>query len=433
MTRWETRDDGSGPAGHPGRATDPGERTRGAMGSSTAAGAEGTDDGRTTVPQTVLLDADLAVRRDAFTVEVALRLGAGQRIALLGPNGAGKSTVLGALAGVTALDRGTVVLDGRTLDGPGGTVRPSDRGITLLDQAPRLFPHLDLAGNIGFGPRAHGATRSAARGIAREWLERVGLADRAVARPHTLSGGQQQRVAIARAFAARPRLLLLDEPFAALDAQAIGPMRSLLLAELDRTGTAAILVTHDLADAWQWADGCLVLDRGRLVADCSPAELATRPRTPFTAALAGFGGVHGRWDAGASAVVVGTEWSPGAMGVEVGSSARGDAAGSSALAAAAPDRHVALLPAIHDPDQPLHDGAPVFAVAAPRDVDVVPPGTPGALPGQVTHVALDGGLARIHHTSGLIAEVPTPDAASLRTGTVWLCPRTLRAHPTSPG
>lgn len=409
------------------------------------------------------LDADLAVRRDAFPVRAALRLGAGERIALLGPNGAGKSTVLGALAGLTPLAGGTIVLDGRTLEGgapdgpvpahsgldrsgPDGdgldlraparrtrSVRPSDRGITLLDQSPRLFPHLDLTGNIGFGPRVRGASRARAREIAREWLERVGLADRARDRPHLLSGGQQQRVAIARAFAAGPRLLLLDEPFAALDAQAIGPMRALLLDELDRTGTAAILVTHDLADAWQWADRCLVLDRGRVVADASPAELATRPRSPFTAALAGFGGVHGRWDASASAVVVDEA---GSATRAAGTGSAEDAGGGATARADGTARHgdTAMLPAIpgghanaHDAAT-LRDGTPVFAVAAPRDVELVPPGTAGAIPGHVTHVALDGGLARVHHTSGLIAEVPAASAVSLRDGTLWLRPHVLRAH-----
>ncbi|HWV25768.1 MAG TPA: ATP-binding cassette domain-containing protein, partial [Aeromicrobium sp.] len=200
------------------------------------------------------LRADVDVIRDGFHLRADVDVAAGGCLAVLGPNGAGKSTLLAAIAGLVRLREGVVTLGERTLERPGQVrLRPDQRRITLLDQKPRLFPHLTAAQNIAFGPRSRGRDRGSARRIALDWLERVELPDRADARPHELSGGQQQRVALARALAAEPEALLLDEPFAALDTESAVAIRSLLAVELARTATTSVLVTHDVADAWQWA------------------------------------------------------------------------------------------------------------------------------------------------------------------------------------
>ncbi|WP_166618099.1 ATP-binding cassette domain-containing protein, partial [Kineococcus vitellinus] len=153
----------------------------------------------------------------------------GEVLAVLGPNGAGKSTLLALLAGLLRPTGGRVVLDGRVLsEARGAFVPPHRRGVGLLAQEPLLFPHLGVAANVAFGPRSAGASRARAHREALRWLEAVGAADLAERRPRQLSGGQAQRVALARALAADPRLLLLDEPLAALDAAAAPQVRQVL-------------------------------------------------------------------------------------------------------------------------------------------------------------------------------------------------------------
>ena len=147
-------------------------------------------------------------------------MSAGERLAILGPNGAGKSTLLAAISGSVRTSAGEISVDGRVVEGRGVRLRPDQRRIALLDQGTRLFPHLTVLRNIAFGPRVQGQTARASAAVAREWLERLGLADHASARPHELSGGQQQKVSIARVFASSPRVLLLDEPFGAPTARA---------------------------------------------------------------------------------------------------------------------------------------------------------------------------------------------------------------------
>jgi molybdate transport system ATP-binding protein len=150
-----------------------------------------------------------------------------------------------------------------------------------------LFPHLSALDNVAFGPRCHGAAKSAARRTAADWLRRVGLAEHAGTKPRRLSGGQAQRVALARALAAGPRLLLLDEPLAALDAHTRLQVRSELrrhLAEFDGT---TVLVTHDPLEAMVLADRLVVIESGAVVQQGTPAEVARRPRTDYVARLVG--------------------------------------------------------------------------------------------------------------------------------------------------
>lgn len=201
--------------------------------------------------EAVTEDLDCRVVVPERSVDVAFRVPAGQVLALTGPNGAGKSTVLDALAGWLRPAAGHARLGETTLftAGPGrGTWLPArHRGVGYLTQDPGLFPHLSAEANVAFGLRRAGVVgRAARRRAARDWLERVGVGHLAHRRPHELSGGQAQRTAIARVLASDPRLVLLDEPLAALDAQVVPQVRT-LLAEVLR-GRTTVLVTHHAAD-----------------------------------------------------------------------------------------------------------------------------------------------------------------------------------------
>ena len=234
------------------------------------------------------LAATVAVRRArGFVLSARLDVAPGSTVAVLGPSGAGKSTLLAALAGLVRLDAGSIVLDGRVLSDVRRTVAPHRRGAVLLGQDARLFPHLDARDNVAFGPRAGGMAREAARRLAEDWLERMGLAGAGDARPADLSGGQQQRVALARALAASPRLLLLDEPLRSLDPVTAAGIRVAVTAHT--TGVSCVLVTHDLADARALADRALVLEAGRVTQEGPLPEVLAHPSTGFVAALAALG------------------------------------------------------------------------------------------------------------------------------------------------
>src|SRR5690606_29069503 len=169
---------------------------------------------------------------------LSLALGRGAIGCLLGPSGCGKTTVLRAIAGFEPVQAGSVVLDGAVLSSPGTTVPPERRGIGMMFQDYALFPHLDVAGNVGFGLSRRSRRGRAAR--VAEVLALVGLSDRADAWPHELSGGQQQRVALARALAPSPSLLLLDEPFSNLDVDTREHLAAELRTILRATGTTAL-------------------------------------------------------------------------------------------------------------------------------------------------------------------------------------------------
>jgi molybdate transport system ATP-binding protein len=177
------------------------------------------------------------------------------------------------------------MVNGDVLVDDGVWVPPYRRGISLLAQDPLLFPHLTALDNVAFGPRSAGHPSAAAREIARRWLSEVEGADLAVRRPVQLSGGQAQRVAIARALASDPRVLLLDEPLAALDVAVAPTIRRMLRRVLE--GRTAVLVTHEVLDALTLADRVIVLNRGRVVEHGVTSEVLERPRHPFTAELAG--------------------------------------------------------------------------------------------------------------------------------------------------
>jgi molybdate transport system ATP-binding protein len=238
-----------------------------------------------TVPEREVqaLRAHLVVRRGAFTLDIEITAAAGEVVALLGPNGAGKTTALRGLAGLTGLTAGAIELGGEPLH----RVPAERRPVGMVFQDYLLFPHLSALDNVAFGPRCHGEAKRAARRRAAEWLARVGLAGHAAKRPRTLSGGQAQRVALARALAVRPRLLLLDEPLAALDAHTRLDIRSQLRRHLAEFGGVTVLVTHDPLDAMVLADRLVVIEDGRVVQQGAPAEVARHPRTDYVARLVG--------------------------------------------------------------------------------------------------------------------------------------------------
>ena len=260
------------------------------------------------------LSAQLAER----DVDVELSVGDHERLALVGLNGSGKSTVLSILAGTLRPDSGWAELDGEPLFDlrRGHWPAPHRRRVGLLAQDPLLFPHLTVLANVAFGPRAAGAARAAASATARERLAEVdadGFADR---RPAQLSGGQAQRVAIARAVATDPRLLLLDEPLAALDVTVAPLVRRVLRSVL--VGRTTVLVTHDLLDALLLSDRVAVLEGGRVVETGPTAEVLRHPRTAFTAHLAGLNLLLGVVDGAGVTTAAGLHVDAGVAGVPVG-------------------------------------------------------------------------------------------------------------------
>lgn len=231
----------------------------------------------------------------ARNFEMSLSLADGETVAILGPNGAGKSTLLSVIAGLLRPDSGTATIGERQLFNLDGGTRlwsaPHLRGTALLAQEALLFPHLNALDNVAFGPRSAGASKAAAREAAGHWLAEVDALPVADRKPAQLSGGQAQRVAVARALAAEPELLLLDEPMAALDIHAAPLLRRVLKRVL--IGRKAIIVTHDVLDAYMLADRVIVVEQGRIAEDGPTRQVLERPRSQFAAGLAGLNLVAG--------------------------------------------------------------------------------------------------------------------------------------------
>jgi len=216
---------------------------------------------------------------------VSLSVRPGALTAILGASGAGKTTLLRVVAGFEPADEGTVTLGGMTVDSKRERVPPERRHIGYVPQDGALFPHMTVHANVAFALPRDGSGRQ--RGVVGEMLDLVGLADLGGRYPHELSGGQQQRVAIARALASRPRLVLLDEPFAALDASLRSTVRADVLGALRATGTTGVLVTHDQDEALSVADYIAVLRDGTVTQAGTPAEVYSVPADPWTAAFVG--------------------------------------------------------------------------------------------------------------------------------------------------
>ncbi|MFJ3103672.1 ABC transporter permease [Streptomyces sp. NPDC086835] len=308
--------------------------------------------------------------------ELTLDAAPGTTIAVVGPNGAGKTTLLRALLGLTPRAHAALRLG----DTDVSALPPHRRGVAWVPQDGALFPHLSALGNTAYGLRSRGISRAEARRSAQEWLERLGVGHLAARRPAQLSGGQAQRVALARALAARPRLLLLDEPLAALDQTTRAQVRHTLRGHLDSFGGVCLIVTHDPVEAVSLADRVLVLDDGRAVQDAPPAEVTRHPRSPWVARMLGRNAWPGTAVAG---------------GIELGGGGR-------------------LVVA-----DPLTPGADVLAIIAPEAVSVHrerPGGSPrNVWPGTVREITTVGSRLRVlvtsPHAPDLVAEI-TPQAAA---------------------
>jgi len=221
--------------------------------------------------------------------DLSLRVASGAFLALLGPSGCGKTTLLRLIAGLERPDGGTIRIGGRVVADEHTFVEPEDRGLGMVFQSYALWPHMSVAGNVGFGLQGRGLARAEQRRRASEALALVGLEAEAARRPHELSGGQRQRVALARSLALRPELILLDEPLANLDAG----LRAAMGAEFRRihreTGTTFVFVTHDQNEAMALASAIAVLDRGRLEQVADPETLYRRPQSAMVARFVGDG------------------------------------------------------------------------------------------------------------------------------------------------
>lgn len=248
-------------------------------------------------PVDALDGVDLEVRQGSIT-------------AVLGPSGCGKSTLLRVVAGTERLDAGRIEIDGtRVVEADGSRhplhVPPEQRRTGLVPQEGALFPHLDVAGNVAFG--IHGMHRDQRRARVRELLELVDLVGYERRRPHELSGGERQRVALARALAPRPAVVLLDEPFSALDATLRAALRDEVADLLRSSGSTAVIVTHDRTEAMAMADEVAVMRAGRIVQRGRPDELYRRPVDEWTGRFLGDAVVlHGRAVGSSVECVLGT-------------------------------------------------------------------------------------------------------------------------------
>ncbi|MFG2484000.1 ABC transporter permease [Streptomyces virginiae] len=308
--------------------------------------------------------------------ELTLDAEPGTTIAVVGENGAGKTTLLRALLGLTPRAHAALRLGDTDVT----ALPPHKRQVAWVPQDGALFPHLTALGNTAYGLRARGVSRAQARREALAWLDRLGVLHLADRRPAQLSGGQAQRVALARALAARPRLLLLDEPLAALDQTTRARVRHTLRTHLAGFGGVCLIVTHDPVEAVSLADRVLVLAHGRALQDAPPAEVTRNPRSPWVARMLG----RNAWPGTASA---------------------------DGLTLAAGGRLVVA--------ETLTEGAKALAIIAPEAVSVHtdrPGGSPrNVWPGTVREITAVGSRLRVLVASDtapdLVAEI-TPDAAA---------------------
>ncbi|MGW8366209.1 ABC transporter permease [Streptomyces wedmorensis] len=300
----------------------------------------------------------------------------GTTIAVVGPNGAGKTTLLRALLGLTPRAHADLTLGGTDVT----ALPPHRRRVAWVPQDGALFPHMTALANTAYGLRAQGVPRTEARREARAWLDRLGVGHLAHRRPAQLSGGQAGRVALARALAARPRLLVLDEPLAALDQTTRAHVRHTLRTHLAGFGGVCLIVTHDPVEAVSLADRVLVLDNGRALQDAAPSEVTRHPRSPWVARMLG----RNAWPGTAT---------PEGLALD----------GGGVLVATDP-------PAA---------GTPALAIVAPESVSVhreKPAGSPrNVWPGTVREITASGSRLRVLITSDeapdLVAEI-TPQAAA---------------------
>lgn len=208
----------------------------------------------------VSLVVDAEIGRGDFRRRVALTVAPGEVAGVTGPNGSGKTTLLHTIAGLERVRSGSVSLEGRVLDDGRVFVEPRERRCVVVFQDHRLFPTMSILANVAYGPRSHGAPRAEAEERARAALERVGISGLAGRRPGDVSGGERQRAAIARAIVTNPKVLLLDEPFASVDAASRPGLREMLRGLLGGLDARVVIVTHDPADLASLAGAVTSLD-----------------------------------------------------------------------------------------------------------------------------------------------------------------------------
>jgi spermidine/putrescine transport system ATP-binding protein len=238
-------------------------------------------------------DAAVEVRLEQVTKDFAggvravdtidLQVNRGEMVALLGPSGCGKTTTLRILGGLETPTHGTV----RLRDTDVTRLPPNRRDTAMVFQSYALFPHLTVAGNVAYGLRRQGRSRAEIRDRVQAMLRRLGIEELAGRRPEALSGGQRQRVAVGRALVTEPSVLLLDEPFSALDAQLREQTRVELRRLQQETGTTAVFVTHDQQEALSISDRVVVMNAGRVEQEGTPQEVYEAPRTRFVAEFLG--------------------------------------------------------------------------------------------------------------------------------------------------
>jgi molybdate transport system ATP-binding protein len=233
-----------------------------------------------------MLDVEVVHTIDAFGLDARFETGPGITV-LIGPSGAGKSLTLRLVAGIEKPDRGRITLDGVTLvdTGSGRWTSPQDRRVGMVFQESLLLPHRTVLDNVAMAVRA--GSRPDRRSEASKWLREVGAEDWGDRLPHRLSGGQAQRVALARALAGGPRVLLLDEPFSALDPPVRHRLRLVVKDLVGRWHVPALFVTHDPDEAFLLADRMHVIEDGTITQSGSADDIRLRPRTRYAAALAG--------------------------------------------------------------------------------------------------------------------------------------------------
>src|SRR5262252_4393949 len=262
----------------------------------------------------------------------------GEFFALLGPSGCGKTTLLRLLAGLDMPDEGRILLDGEDI----ARVPPYRRPINMMFQSYALFPHLTVEGNVAFGLKQEGLAKSEITTRVEEMLALVRLEGLAKRKPHQLSGGQRQRVALARSLVKRPRVLLLDEPLAALDKKLRGETQLELMQLQEKLGLTFIIVTHDQQEAMTVADRIGVMDRGRLIQVAPPPEIYEQPNSRWVADFIGdVNLIEGRVvEAGAGGAVI----ESAAAGTLRATSAAGAASGQTVWVALRPEK-VRIAPA----------------------------------------------------------------------------------------
>jgi len=327
------------------------------------------------------LHADMRVRRGTLSLACAIAANNAHTLALVGPNGAGKTTVLRVIAGLLRMDEGHVAVDTTVFEDTRTStwLPPEARQVGFMSQESTLFPHLSVVDNVAFGARCRGVERAAARRRAEDWLERVGLQAYARRHPEALSGGQAQRASLARALITEPRILLLDEPLASVDAAMRLDLRRTLREHLARFAGIRILVTHDPVEAAGLADRVLIVEGGMVVQEGTFAEVTARPRSAWVARMAGLNLLRG-------------ETTDGVLRLENGE----------VLTVAAAPRG-SVLAAIHPRAVALHRQPPS---GSPRNI----------LRGNVAGLDADGDRWRIRVEGAvpLVAEVTPRAAAELR-------------------